>query len=60
MGEGKGREKRNEEVWWREKDDSENGPPNSTQSIENIGAKELRFLCIVEPAWKAEDEDILE
>ena len=58
--EGKGRLKINEEVFLLEKDDSAHVPPNSTQAIENIGAKELRFLCIVEPAWKAEDEDILE
>ena len=58
--EGKGKLKINEKIFLLEKDDSAYVPPNSTQSIENIGAKELRFLCIVEPAWKAEDEDILE
>ena len=58
--EGKGKLKINEKIFLLEKDDSAYVPPDSTQSIENIGAKELRFLCIVEPAWKAEDEDILE
>ncbi|KEQ56662.1 Mannose-1-phosphate guanylyltransferase protein [Marine Group I thaumarchaeote SCGC AAA799-E16] len=42
------------------KDDSAYVPPNAKQSIENIGDDNLRFLCIVEPAWKAEDEIILE
>lgn len=35
-------------------------PPNSIQKIENIGDDDLVFLCIVEPAWKEEDEEILE
>lgn len=42
------------------KDDSAYVPPNSKQSIKNIGEQKLRFLCIVEPAWKKEDEIILE
>lgn len=43
-----------------EKDDSVYVPPNAKQNIENIGDENLRFLCIVEPAWKAQDETILE
>ena len=43
-----------------QKDDSAYVPPNSKQNIENIGNEDLRFLCIVEPAWKADDEIILE
>ena len=35
-------------------------PPGSTQSIENIGAGGLVFLCIVDPAWRREDEEIVE
>lgn len=35
-------------------------PPNSTQFIENIGDCDLVFLCIVQPAWRKEDEEILE
>jgi len=35
-------------------------PPNSKQCIENTGRDELRFLCIVDPAWKQEDETVLE
>ncbi|MDH3313897.1 MAG: cupin domain-containing protein [Nitrosopumilus sp.] len=43
-----------------EKDDSVYVPPNSKQFIENTGSGNLRFLCIVEPAWKAENEVLLE
>ncbi len=35
-------------------------PPNSKQYIENSGNSDLKFLCIVDPAWKKEDEEILE
>ena len=42
------------------KDDSVYVPPLSEQFIENTGVDELRFLCIVDPAWKAHDETILE
>lgn len=33
-------------------------PPLSRQFIENIGNVDLEFLCIVEPAWKQEDETV--
>ena len=33
-------------------------PPNSMQYIENTGNCDLKFLCIVDPAWRKEDEDI--
>jgi mannose-6-phosphate isomerase-like protein (cupin superfamily) len=33
-------------------------PPASRQFIENTGSEDLEFLCIVEPAWKQEDEII--
>lgn len=33
-------------------------PANSSQYIENTGAVDLVFLCIVNPAWRAEDEVI--
>ena len=58
--EGKGNLKINEEIVCLEKDDSAYVPPNSKQFIENIGSENLRFLCIVEPAWKVQDEEILE
>jgi len=34
--------------------------PGSTQWIENQGSVDLEFLCIVDPAWQVEDEEILE
>ena len=34
-------------------------PPKSKQYIKNIGKSPLKFLCIVDPAWKKEDEEIL-
>jgi mannose-6-phosphate isomerase-like protein (cupin superfamily) len=34
-------------------------PENSRQFIENTGSSELRFLCIVDPAWRREDEEVL-
>jgi mannose-6-phosphate isomerase-like protein (cupin superfamily) len=58
--EGKGNLKIDEETYDIEKDDSVYVPPNSKQCIENSGSVNLKFLCIVEPAWKADDESILE
>ena len=34
-------------------------PPHATQYIENIGVADLDFLCIVDPAWRKEDEEVL-
>ena len=34
-------------------------PPNAVQWISNTGKTDLAFLCIVDPAWQAEDEEIL-
>ena len=58
--EGNGVLKINDEAYKLEKDDSAYVPPNSKQCIENTGIGDLRFLCIVEPAWKAENEILLE
>lgn len=33
-------------------------PPLSRQFVRNTGKTDLEFLCIVEPAWKQEDETI--
>lgn len=33
-------------------------PPNALQWIENSGDDDLRFICIVDPAWAAEDEEL--
>lgn len=34
-------------------------PPNAVQYIENVGEEELEFICIVDPAWRPEDEEII-
>ena len=34
-------------------------PPHAVQCIECVGTTDLVFLCIVDPAWCAEDEEIL-
>ncbi len=34
-------------------------PPGSVQWLENIGKEEIEFLCIVDPAWRPEDERVL-
>ena len=34
-------------------------PPDAVQWIDNIGSTPLAFLCIVDPAWQAEDETVL-
>ncbi len=34
-------------------------PPGSTQFIENTGDDELVFLCIVDPAWREQDEELV-
>lgn len=33
-------------------------PANYVQWIENIGKSDLKFLCMVNPPWKAEDEEL--
>jgi mannose-6-phosphate isomerase-like protein (cupin superfamily) len=35
-------------------------PPESRQCIENTGDGDLRFLCIVDPAWRKEDEEVID
>ena len=42
------------------KDDAVYVPPMAEQMVENKGKKVLKFLCIVDPAWKGENEIILE
>ena len=34
-------------------------PPGAVQWIKNTGAEDLVFLCIVDPAWRLEDEEII-
>lgn len=33
--------------------------PSARQCITNTGQTDLKFLCIVDPAWRAEDEEVL-
>ena len=42
------------------KNDSIFVPPSAKQFIRNTGSEDLKFLCIVYPPWKKEDEKILE
>ncbi len=34
-------------------------PPMSEQSITNPGDRDLKFICIVDPAWQKKDEEVL-
>ena len=34
-------------------------PPDSVQWLENTGKEEIEFICIVDPAWQPEDEQVL-
>lgn len=34
-------------------------PPHARQYIKNTGNSDLKFLCIVDPAWRVENEEIL-
>jgi mannose-6-phosphate isomerase-like protein (cupin superfamily) len=34
-------------------------PPVSVQWLENIGKDDIEFVCIVDPAWRPEDEEAL-
>ena len=34
-------------------------PPLAKQSITNSGKTDLRFICIVDPAWRKEDEEVM-
>jgi len=35
-------------------------PPNAKQFITNTGSEPLIFICIVDPAWRKEDETVYE
>jgi mannose-6-phosphate isomerase-like protein (cupin superfamily) len=35
-------------------------PPGAKQSLQNNGTDPIEFLCLVDPAWTAEDEAIVE
>ena len=35
-------------------------PPKARQQITNTGSRDLAFICIVDPAWRSEDEVVVE
>ncbi len=35
-------------------------PPNAIQYLENTGDQDLAFLCVVDPYWRPEDEELVE
>jgi len=35
-------------------------PPNATQHLDNTSNQEIVFLCIVDPYWCPEDEELVE
>lgn len=35
-------------------------PPGGQQYLENFGTTDIEFLCLVDPAWRSEDETVLE
>lgn len=35
-------------------------PPGMAQTLENTGGAGLEFLCLVDPAWRSQDEDVIE
>ncbi len=35
-------------------------PPQAMLYIENTGVSVLKFLCIVDPAWREEDEEVFD
>ena len=35
-------------------------PPGSLQHIRNTGSVYLKFICIVDPSWRADDEEVYE
>jgi Mannose-6-phosphate isomerase len=34
-------------------------PPGAKQSLRNNGTDAIEFLCLVDPAWTAEDETVV-
>lgn len=35
-------------------------PPGMAQTLENTGGTGLEFLCLVDPAWRPQDEEVIE
>ncbi|MFB2833555.1 cupin domain-containing protein [Floridanema evergladense] len=55
---GKGEMHINEETQIVEPGDAVYIPPNAKQFIHNCGDEPLIFVCMVDPAWRKEDETI--
>ncbi len=55
---GKGEMHINEEIREIESGDAVYIPPNAKQFLRNIGHEPIVFICIVDPAWRKEDETI--
>jgi mannose-6-phosphate isomerase-like protein (cupin superfamily) len=55
---GRGTMHINEETALVEPGDAIYIPPDAKQFIHNSGAEPLIFICIVDPAWRREDETI--
>ena len=49
-----------DQSFWVEPDCTVYIPKNSVQYIENTGKSVLKFLCIVDPPWKKEDEEVFD
>lgn len=49
----------NEQTEKIEKNQSIFVPPQTVQYLENTGEQYLKILCIVDPAWKQEDEMLI-
>ncbi|HIK57456.1 MAG TPA: cupin domain-containing protein [Synechococcales cyanobacterium M55_K2018_004] len=48
----------NDEIQRIEPGDAVYIPPNAVQFLKNIGDEAIVFLCIVDPAWRKEDETV--
>jgi mannose-6-phosphate isomerase-like protein (cupin superfamily) len=57
---GKGEMHINEETQIVEPGDAVYIPPNAKQFIHNCGNEPLIFVCMVDPAWRKEDETVYE
>ncbi|HEY9302118.1 MAG TPA: cupin domain-containing protein [Phormidium sp.] len=57
---GKGEMHINEETQIVEPGDTVYIPPNAKQFIHNCGNEPLIFVCMVDPAWRKEDETVYE
>jgi mannose-6-phosphate isomerase-like protein (cupin superfamily) len=55
---GKGEMHINQEMQLVEPGDAIYIPPNARQFIHNPGTEPLVFICLVDPAWRKEDETI--